>query len=246
MMQVLQEGTSGDERCVYLPDQLSRVRYRLIDRCSPKVYGEMLERGWRRFGRVFFRPACEACQECRSLRLPMDAFRPNRSMRRTLQRNRDLTLRLQPVSLSRQHLELYDRYHADMAERKGWKEKSISPFDYYQTFVEGHQEFAHEILFFLDERLVAVGLVDILPNALSAVYCYYEPEERKRSLGVFSVLQEIHLAQERDLDHVYLGYLVEGNASMRYKARYHPHEILAGRPRSDEEPGWTLPETDSA
>jgi arginine-tRNA-protein transferase len=128
-MQILQEGTSGDEDCVYLPAQQSRVSYRIISDCSLEVYASILKRGWRRFGRMFFRPACTACQECRSLRIPVAQFKMNRSMRRNLLANNDLEIVLQPVSLSRQHLLLYDRYHADMARRKDWNEKSINPFD---------------------------------------------------------------------------------------------------------------------
>lgn len=237
-MYILQEGNSGDEACVYLPEEQSRVSYRIIDACSLEAYADMLERGWRRFGKMFFRPACTACAECRSLRIPVDEFEPSRSMRRNLKINSDLKVVLQPVSLSRQHIQLYDRYHTDMAERKGWQEKSIDPFDYYQTFVDGNHEFAHELLYLEGERLLGVALIDLLPQAVSAVYCYYEPEERHRGLGVFSVLQHIELARKRGIPYVYLGYLVDGNRSMRYKARYRPHEILAGRPPFQAEAEW--------
>jgi arginine-tRNA-protein transferase len=125
-----------------------------------------------------------------------------------------------------------------MAHRKDWKEKSINPYDYYQTFVDGNQEFAHELLYLKDGRLLGVALIDILPQAISAVYCYYDPEERQRGLGVFSVLQHIEIARTRGIPWMYMGYWVEGNASMRYKASYQPHEILAGRPEFSEEPDW--------
>ncbi|MCP3956907.1 MAG: arginyltransferase [bacterium] len=238
MFQLLREVTGSEEDCVYLPGRRSRMRYRLIDHCTAEDYQDMLVRGWRRFGRVFFRPACSDCVECRSLRIDVAAFAPNRSMRRTSRHNRDLRVVLGPASISRQHLELYGRYHHDMSKRKGWSEKTIDPSDYHQTFVQGREDFGHELLILDGDKLLAVTLVDLLPRAVSAVYCFYEPEERPRALGVFSVLRQIELARDRGADRVYLGYWVADNESMRYKAGYHPHEILAGRPEHGEEAAW--------
>ncbi len=238
MQEIVHEATGDEEQCLYLPDQLSRMRYRVIDYCTPETYTSLLERGWRRFGRIFFRPMCAACEECRSLRVDVERFRPNRSMRRTLTRNLDLRVGLRRASVSDQHLELYDRYHGDMARRKGWSEKSITLLSYYRTFVEARQDFGHELLFFDGDRPVAVALIDLLPQAISAVYCYYEPELRARSLGVYSVLRQIELARKRNVPYLYLGYWIAGNASMRYKANYRPHGILEGRPGLDVEAVW--------
>ncbi len=242
MQEIIHEADGDEEQCLYLPDQLSRMRYRVIDYCTPETYQGLLERGWRRFGRVFFRPACAACGECRSLRVDVERFRPNRSMRRTRARNRDLRVGLRRAAVSDQHLELYERYHRDMAERRGWSEKSITLLSYYRTFVEGRQDFGHEMLVFDGDRPVVVALVDLLPRAVSAVYCYYEPELRARALGVYSVLRQVDLARQLGAPYLYLGYWIEGNASMRYKANYRPHEILAGRPGQGDEATWSPPE----
>ena len=238
MLEVIRESAGREEDCVYLPDQRSKIRYRLVESCSAETYARMLERGWRRFGRVFFRPECAACRECRSLRLEVDRFRPNRSMRRSGRRNEDLEVILRPAAISYAHVALYNRYHADMAVRKGWREKSIAPIDYYRTFVEGRRDFGHEMLYVAGDRLLGVALVDVLPAAVSAVYCYYEPAERRRGIGVFSVLQHVELARARGIPHVYLGFWIAENAHMRYKADYRPHSILRGRPGADEEPVW--------
>lgn len=216
----------------------AKTDYRLIETCPADAYQEMLQRGWRRFGCTFFRPICAGCRECRSLRIDPDRFVPSRSMRRTWRKNQDLRVLLQPASLSAAHLDLYGRYHEDMAKRRSWTEKPISPGSYFQTFVEGKSTFGFELLYLQGERLLGVALVDLLPDSLSAVYCYYAPEERSRGIGVFSVLMQIELARRRGISHVYLGYWIEDNASMRYKSRYRPHEILVGRPGLEEEPEW--------
>ena len=245
MREAIREKVGEEESCPYLPGERSTMRYRVVENCSAETYLRMLERGWRRFGNLFFRPACAACRECRSLRVEAEAFRRTRSMQRVWRKNRDLRLVVRPPTMSPEHLALYDRYHADMSRRKGWPEKMSEPFDYYLTFVRGHQDFGYEFLYWLEDRLVMVALVDVLPRAVSAVYAFYDPELRGRSLGVYSILRQIGFARSRGLPHVYLGYWVAGNASMRYKANYRPHRILAGRPELDERPDWVSPRRDS-
>lgn len=227
-----------DHECPYIPGFTAKTDYRLMEHCPPEDYQRLLSRGWRRFGCTFFRPVCPSCQECRSLRLDVETFRPSRSMRRTWGKNQDLQVILRQASMTITHLRLYGRYHEDMAERRHWTEKAISATNYYQTFVEGKNDYGYELLYLLDERLIAVALVDILPSAMSAVYCYYDPDQRSRGLGVFSVLKQAELARSRGIPHLYLGYWIESNPSMRYKARYSPHEILEGRPALQEPAEW--------
>ena len=230
-----------DHECPYIPGMTAKTDYRLIEDCSAVEYQGLLQRGWRRFGCTFFRPICTDCLECRSLRLEVEQFTPSRSMKRTWKKNQDIKVLLQPVSMSATHLELYEQYHRDMATRRSWGDKSVSAGNYFQTFVEGKNDYGFELLYLKDDRLVGVALVDILPEALSAVYCYYAPDQRERGIGVFSVLMQLELARRRAIPYLYLGYWVEPNISMRYKSRYRPHELLEGRPGFDEEARWRPP-----
>ena len=229
-----------DHDCPYLPGVMAKTDYRLIEGCPAQAYQQLLRRGWRRFGCTFFRPVCATCSECRSLRLNVDTFKPSRSMLRTWRKNQDLRVLLQPVSLTEAHLDLYTRYHYDMAQRRDWSDKSITPDSYVQTFVEGRNDYGFELLYMKDDELLGVALVDLLPQSMSAVYCYYDPEKRSRGIGVFSVLMHLELARQRGIPYVYLGYWIESNASMRYKSRYRPHEILEGRPKLEEEAVWRV------
>lgn len=233
----LREFQGDEETCVYLPAQRARMRYRYIEGCPAPLYQQMLEQGWRRFGRMFFRPACALCQECRSLRVAVAEFQPSRSMRRNLRENRDLEVRVSRPAMSSEHLGLYRRYHRDMAQRRGWEDRGIDPLDYYRTFIEGYEGFGYELQVRLQRRLVAVALFDQVPEGLSAVYCFYDPRCRRRGLGVFAILQQVERARRLGLPWVYLGYFVAGNASMAYKARYRPHEMLDER-RDGGIPRW--------
>ena len=238
MSELVQEKLGDEEACPYLPGERSMMRYRVMGRCRAGTYQRMLERGWRRFGRAFFRPVCQACAECRSLRVHVPSFRPNRSMRRNLKRNEDVEVFLGRPGMSMERFEIYRRYHRAMVGLRDWPVRDFSAEDYYYTFVDGEHEFGYELTFVLSGRLVGVSLLDLLPEAVSAVYCYYDPELRSRGLGVLSVLKELEVASAYGIPWLYLGFWVEGNRSMRYKAGYRPHQVLAGRPADGDEPVW--------
>lgn len=235
----------GDEEpCPYLDGLTSRMQYKLIGNCTPETYANLLEHGWRRFGRVFFRPVCATCKECRSLRVDVGAFTVSRSMRRCWRVNRDLEVRLGRPRVTEERLALFERYHRSQTERKGWESRPATATSYRQGFVEGFESFGHELTFRDGERLVAVALLDRLPEAISAVYCYYDPDAKKRGLGVYSLLHHFSLATRTRVPWVYLGYWVEANPSLAYKARYRPHRVLEGRPDLDAAPVWSAPLVD--
>src|SRR5205807_7193443 len=97
-----------------------------------------------------------------------------------------------------------------------------------------------ELTYWDGDELIALGISDETPDALSAVYCFHEPERAALSLGTFNVLANIRLARERGLKHLYLGYRVAGCPSLSYKGRFRPQERLLGAPGMDEEPDWRL------
>ena len=76
--------------------------------------------------------------------------------------------------------------------------------------------------------LVAVGVVDILPEGLSSVYLFYDPEfaATVAPLGKYAILREIQWTQNNSLPFYYLGYYIDSCQKMRYKAEYHPSELL--------------------
>ncbi|OVA02675.1 Arginine-tRNA-protein transferase [Macleaya cordata] len=83
----------------------------------------------------------------------------------------------------------------------------------------------------VDGRLVAVGVVDILPRCLSSKYLFWDPDFAFLSLGKYSALQEISWVKETQavcpsLQYYYLGYYIHSCSKMRYKAAYNPSELL--------------------
>jgi leucyl-tRNA---protein transferase len=213
--------------CGYLPDQTWRLEYEGVGTLTPAEYMQRMLRGWRRFGDMLFHPRCPNCTACRSLRVQVAHFQPDRSQKRARKLNAGLVeLRIGEPTITRAKLDLYDRFHAYQANARGWPEHPAKdPHSYFDTFVDN--PFAtQEWCYFLEERLVGVGYVDDLPDGLSAIYFFYDPRERRRSLGTWNVLNLIEHAARRKVPHVYLGYYVAGCRSMEYKARFLPNEIL--------------------
>lgn len=211
--------------CGYLPDRLQSLEYIVATSVSAEEYQTLMERGWRHFGHTLFRPACHGCVRCRTVRVDAARFAPNRSQRRVVRRNAG---ELEPVfadpECRDEVLALYDSWHAEQSIRKGWEEHFPGDEDqFHDSFVR--QPFRVEQWEYrLGGKLAGVGYVDVLPQALSAIYFFYDAALRHRSPGIWNVLRLIDEANRRGIPHVYLGYLVEGNQGMAYKGDFHPAE----------------------
>jgi leucyl-tRNA---protein transferase len=125
-----------------------------------------------------------------------------------------------------------------MHVRSGWRDDRISSEAYAEAFLAGDWSFAKEFRYYRKDQLIGVGLVDVLPDALSSVYFYHDPAWRPESPGTFTVLKEIEYAQQTGRRYLYLGYWVADCQSMAYKARFGPHDILSVYPNDHEEPNW--------
>ena len=205
----------------YLPDRESRHQTLLASTCPPGLYAGLMDLNFRRLGPLVYRPACEGCAECRQLRVPVAGFQTSRSQRRCRERNRDLQVTVGAPHLGDEKLALYERYLR--LRHDGQMSGSREELEGF-LYVSGIETV--EVCYRLGERLVGVGIADVEPLALSAVYCYYEPELAERGLGTFNVLWLLEEARRRRAAHLYLGYFVEGARTMGYKAGFRPCELL--------------------
>lgn len=227
--------------CSYIPTERAALEYRMFPTLSASELDHLISRGWRRFGVHVFRPACSACRQCVPIRVDVKKFRPSKGQRKTQRRNQHVRVSLHHPSVTREHLRLYNAWHEDMTARRNWPLQQSSPSEYAEGFLSGDFPSGRELRYFDGEELIGVGLIDQLPQALSSAYFYHAPSWRPWGPGTFSLLCEIELARRLDLDYVYLGYWIGACASMSYKNRFVPYEILTGRPADDESPHWTRP-----
>jgi len=222
--------------CPYLPGEQARLPLRLpLGPLSRPNLDQRLASGDRRHGLVLYRPQCPACQACEAIRVDAAAFTPSKSQRRALRRSRDLlTVERGPVRVDAERVDLYRRHERerDLA-MPGTGEMTL---ERYQAFLGESCTESFELRLRLHGRLVAFSVVDRGEDALSAVYCVWDPGLSRLSLGVCSILEELALCRRLGLRWLYLGLLVEGHPHLGYKANYMPHErLMRGRWRRTEQ-----------
>jgi arginyl-tRNA--protein-N-Asp/Glu arginylyltransferase len=207
--------------CPYLPDRLARQILIRPPALPPELYHAFLDLNYRRLGDLVYRPACQGCGECRSLRVSVEAFRPSRAQRRCRARNAGVSVEVGAPEPTDEKHALYRLYLE--ARHDGQMSGSREEFE---SFLYAAPGFTREVVFRVEGRLLGVGLADVLPQALSAVYFYFDPREAARSPGVLNVLALVDECRRRQAEFLYLGYYVAGSAAMAYKAGYRPYEIL--------------------
>jgi arginine-tRNA-protein transferase len=221
--------------CPYLPGRQERkVFTHLVGDRAPSVNDLLTHGGFRRSQSIAYRPACEGCRACVSVRVLAKEFRPTRAFRRVQGINRDVVGLERPAAPTAEQYSLFRAYldarHAD----GGMVDMSV--LDYSMMVEDSHVrtkliEYRRRPASRLKSRgegsLLAVALTDVLSDGLSMVYSFYDPDQRSRSLGTFIILDHIARARDLGLPYVYLGYWVQGSPKMDYKRRFLPQERLA-------------------
>jgi arginine-tRNA-protein transferase len=221
--------------CPYLPGREERkVFTHLIGRRAPGLNDALTQSGFRRSQTIAYRPACESCRACVSVRVLVDEFVETRSLRRIREINADLVGRAVPNQASSDQYSLFRSYvdarHGDggMADMSVLDYSMMVEDSHVNTRIVEYRQHGPDTA--INGRgsgaLIAACLTDVLADGLSMVYSYYDPEEAERSLGTFMILDHLDRAQRLELPHLYLGYWVEGSKKMAYKARFRPQERL--------------------
>ncbi len=216
---------SPDHDCGYLPGRMSRNLF--IDPELPldgRIYQALLEQGFRRSGQHVYRPGCADCRLCLPVRIPVDRFRPRRSQRRVATANAELEIR--PLS-NRFRDEHYQLYQAYTQARHGDGEMANASAENFRSFLVAPWCDSVFLELRVADRLLAVAVTDVLPDALSAVYTFFAPTQETRSPGVAAVLSQIELAKRLGLRWLYLGYWIPGCRKMTYKDEYRAIEVFS-------------------
>jgi leucyl-tRNA---protein transferase len=211
--------------CPYLPDR--RERKLVTELTGPDAgqsYDLLSRAGFRRSHAVAYRPACQGCQACVPVRVPVAGFVPGRSLRRVARRNAHLVVALRPARATTEQFALFVRY---LARRHGDGEMAGMGFADYRSMVEDTPVDSGMVeLRNLDGNLVGCCLVDRSGDGLSAVYSFFDPDLAADSLGSYIVLRLIEEAKRRGLPYVYLGYWIATSRKMAYKIRFRPLEAF--------------------
>ena len=210
--------------CSYLAEQTAQMVF-----VEPKfaltveMYSQLIAQGFRRSGDEVYAPHCQYCDQCLPARIAVNQFTATRTQKRCLRKNATTQAVVKNATFNQAHYELYLRYqrsrHAEglMAQ--------ASPEDYLR-FMSSTWCQTQFVEFSIADQLAGIAVVDVLHNAFSAVYTFFDPQFADYSLGTYAVLWQIQQAKLQKREFVYLGFWIQACQKMNYKSHYHPLQIL--------------------
>ncbi|WP_130802262.1 arginyltransferase [Acinetobacter ihumii] len=211
--------------CSYLENKSARMVFLdPIHRIDVVTLSELSRVGFRRSGDFVYRPECHLCRQCLSCRVPAKDFQMNHMQKKAWKRNQDLQVRITPTQYATQlHYNLYERY---ISERHADGDMYPPSLDQFEKFLVHSCTDSFFLELWKEDQLISVSTCDKMDDGLSAVYTFFDPNESRRSLGVFAILKQLEYVQQLQLDYLYLGYWVPHSAKMNYKSQYIPLELL--------------------
>jgi leucyl-tRNA---protein transferase len=223
--------------CPYLAGKQERkVFTHLVGGDAKSLSSHLSHSGFRRSQNIAYRPACDGCHECVSVRVPVKSFDWTESFKRILRRNQDLVAKLSRAQATSEHYSLFRDYVDTRHGEGGMADMTVLDFAAMvdETVVETRiVEYRECVTSVSRGHLRAAALIDFLDDGVSLIYSFYDPTLQSRSLGTFMILDAIRRAQEAGLPYVYLGYWIRDSQKMSYKARFLPQERLTAE-------GWVL------
>ncbi|MBN8917710.1 arginyltransferase [Xanthobacter sp. YC-JY1] len=222
--------------CPYLPGREERkVFTHLVGDRAAALNDVLTQGGFRRSQSIAYRPACEGCKACVSVRICVADFEESRSFRRVKAHNEDIVGQVKPPTPTSEQYSLFRTYVTSRHGTGGMADMSVLDYAMMVEDTHVHTRLVEyrkrgpdsRILGYGTGDLMAVALTDILSDGLSMVYSFYNPLAQDRSLGTYLILDHVTRARQMGLPYVYLGYWVHGSRKMDYKRRFLPQERLS-------------------
>lgn len=205
----------------------------LVDSQIPndEAYEQLIRVGFRRSGNQVYRPHCDGCHACQSIRVKTQLFKPNKSQKRALAKFRDLQINIiaaKSAAFTKLEAEYYDLYARYINERHADSSMFPPSKAQFDNFILSEWQSIIFIEARLGQQLVAVAVTDVVSDGYSALYTFYDSAPANASIGTFMICQQILLAQQQHLPYVYLGYQIDACQKMNYKEKFVPNERFNG------------------
>ena len=186
---------------------------------TPTELDLLLADGWRHFGTHFFRYNLGIhegkIRRVIPLRIRLGDLTLSKSQRRILRRNADLDVKIQPVEITDETHDLFDRH-----KRRFKSGVPDSIFDFVSIDAANEPTKGLEVSVRDGGKLLAASFFDVGNTSISSIYGIFDPGETSRSLGIFTMLKEIEHAINSGKTLYYHGYAYEGKSFYDYKKRF--------------------------
>jgi arginine-tRNA-protein transferase len=214
------------DRCPYLEQKRAVNEHLLVRELSNADLEMLLSMGFRHFGDYFFRPICSHCRACIPIRVPVQQFKPSRSVRRLFNRNRFLTASMEKPVPSPKYFEIYKQHKERF---KGAGPAGEGTDDYVQYLKSFYHPFSFNRMLTIKDgdKVIAVSHLDVTANIMSAIYCYFDKAYARYSPGKFAVYLELQIAARLGCRWLYLGYYIRENRHTNYKVQFKPNQVMA-------------------
>ena len=166
--------TTAPLPCPYLEGRTERKVVTEISGPEAESLHDRLSRaGFRRSHNIAYAPVCPSCQACVPIRIPVDTFQPNRTLRKIAKANASLEGYRVPARATAEQFQLFQRYQqvrhgeGDMASMSFYDYRAMVEDTPIETFIIEYRDD--------EDRLLGACLADKLGDGLSAVYSFFEP-----------------------------------------------------------------------
>ncbi len=220
-MKLLQKNRfSPPTQCPYISSENGFIQeYFFAIDVTKSEYQSLLEKSWRRFGIFYFRYACSNCSKCKALRIDLKNFKLSKSQKKVVKKNKNTRVIIKKLQPSIEIYKVYENHSLNKFNKK------TNIKDFLETYYY-ENNFALQSEYYIENKLVAIGFIDEVNNALSSIYFAYNTDYSNYSLGTFSVIHEAEYAKSLNMDFYYLGYYINENKSMKYKNNFKENQIL--------------------
>lgn len=187
---------------------------------TPEQLDLLLADGWRHFGTHFFRYSLNVYRDqivrVIPLRIRLAHFSLSKSQRRVLKRNEDLNVESAPIKITDEIERLFDRHKRRFDHGVPESIYDFLSHDAANYPTSGFQITARDP----DGTLLAASFFDVGAESVSAIYGCFDPDETRRSLGIFAMLKVIEYAIDHAATFYYHGYAYDCDSFYDYKKRF--------------------------